>query len=209
MSERKPARDYSCEHVKRKYNCKICNSSIVCEHGIIKYRCKICRPRLACEHNIHRSSCKICSRVACEHGIIKHNCKKCTPTILCEHNVTKYRCARCRPELICEHKICKRNCVSCTPGNACTHGRLKFSCRECKRDIAELARDNSTELTPIKAEKRPAAQTAPAKRPRALDVKIKPEPVEEWRPRASRYDYVSESSSDSDAPSSSEYLPDE
>lgn len=80
--------DYSCEHSKYRYGCKICYPNIICEHGKRRYYCFKCKLKNnggggVCKHNKRRYDCKFCKyegiggKGICCHQVLKRRCQIC------------------------------------------------------------------------------------------------------------------------------------
>jgi hypothetical protein len=77
--------NYTCEHNKRKYNCRECGGSVFCVHNIIKSTCKDCHGSQICKHNRQKSTCRDCGgSVFCKHGKYKQLCSECGGSALCK-----------------------------------------------------------------------------------------------------------------------------
>ena len=51
---------WSCQHGKRRNQCKECGGASICVHGRQRNRCKECGGSSICEHGRRRSRCKEC-----------------------------------------------------------------------------------------------------------------------------------------------------
>ena len=131
IAKEKKKRVYECDHGKKKYDCRTCNSASFCQHGRKKGKCKDCGAEL-CRHKKQIMVCEECNNTYfCQHGKHKHNCKDCSPASFCEHNKRKHQCKKCGGIGICEHDICKYDCKICTPSSFCEHNIGKRSCKVC------------------------------------------------------------------------------
>lgn len=216
----------TCPHSSNKNGCGTYPPDVYCEHNYRKDNCPTCPSKPRCDHDM-LSSCLKCGPTSthiCVHDLYKYNCDKCRPSGYCKHgNVTK--CKRCEKRFHCLHDAIAHRCVECHPNLKCEHGTAKNKCRECKiveitrRLLAEAqARTQQPSAQPqvaapvnnvaeihVKTEsddnKKRNVTTTTAKR-RKTKHEVKTEPVEEWQPHTSRYDYHSSSSSESSSESS-------
>lgn len=90
--------DVTCEHGKRRQNCKECKGGSVCIHDNIKSRCRACKGNGICEHDRRKSNCRECNGGSiCEHNRQRSYCKECKGGSICEHGNYKSRCSKCNP----------------------------------------------------------------------------------------------------------------
>jgi len=126
----------TCEHNRRKSECKECKGGSICEHNNRRICCKECKGGSICEHKRIRSKCKECDgSQICEHKRIREQCKECDGSQICEHNRRKSDCKECDGSQICEHKRIRATCNLCNGCAMCIHCKM---IRGKKRHVESL-----------------------------------------------------------------------